>query len=151
MPQSLGHSNIHIVFSTKNREPFINDQVEEVLHRYIVGICKDLRCYVHEINGMPDHLHMLVNQARSISLADLVSKVKANSSRWIKTQDPGLQTFAWQAGYGYFGIGASQLEAVQRYIRNQKQHHHPGRTFQDEMREAYRARNIEFDERYVWD
>ena len=149
MPQSLGHSNMHIVFSTKHREPFISAELEEDLYSYICGICKELKCFVHDVNGMSDHIHLLVEQHRSISLADLVGKVKANSSRWVKTRSCGPGGFAWQAGYGYFAIGAAQFETVRQYVRNQKPHHGKHLSFQDEMRAAYHARGIDFDERYV--
>jgi REP element-mobilizing transposase RayT len=151
MAQSLGHSNMHIVFSTKHRAPSICTAVEEDLYGYIFGICKNLKCHLHIINGMPDHIHLLIEQHRTISLADLVGKVKANSSRWIKTHAHGRPDFSWQEGYGYFATGAPQFEAVKRYIQNQKHHHSENLSFQDEMRAAYRARSIDFDERYVWD
>ena len=151
MPQSLGHSNMHIVFSTKHRQGFICAELETDLYPYICGICKALKCHVHKINGTQDHVHILLEQHRTISLADLVGKIKANSSRWAKAHEYGSHTFAWQGGYGYFGVGASQFEIVKQYIRNQKQHHRTHLTFQDEMRAAYRARGIKFDERHVWD
>ena len=150
MSQSLGHSNMHIVFSTKKRQHWITSDLETDLHAYICGICRSLKSSVHVINGTFDHIHILLEQHRTIGLSELVCKIKANSSRWAKGHVHGDQRFSWQRGYGYFGVGRQQFEQVRQYILKQKEHH---RTvdYQDEMRIAYSKAQITFDERYVWD
>jgi putative transposase len=150
MSQSLGHSNMHIVFSTKDRRPLIRADFEADLHAYICGICRSLKSFVHMINGMPDHVHILLEQHRTISLSELVGKIKANSSRWVKEHSNGDPTFSWQHGYGYFGVSRQQFDSVRQYILNQKEHH-GALDYQDELRLAYTKNNIVFDERYVWD
>lgn len=150
MSQSLGHSNIHIVFSTKDRRPLITANVEADLHAYICGICRSLQSPVHVINGMPDHVHILLEQHRTTSLSELVGKIKANSSRWVKEHSRGDPTFTWQRGYGYFGVSRQQFDQVRRYILKQKDHHNTV-DHQDELRLAYTKNHIVFDERYVWD
>lgn len=150
MSQTLGHSNMHIVFCTKERRRSIIEALEADLYAYICGICRSLKSPVHIINGMPDHVHILLEQHRTIGLSELVGKVKANSSRWIKTHSHGDRGFSWQRGYGYFGVGRQQFEQVREYILNQKEHHSTI-GFQDEMRRAYAKSQISFDEKYVWD
>ncbi|HEY4799807.1 MAG TPA: IS200/IS605 family transposase [Bacteroidia bacterium] len=150
MSQSLGNSNMHIVFSTKNREPLISAQLENELYAYICGICKFLKSPVYVINGMPDHVHILLEHHRTISLSDLVGKIKSNSSRWVKGCEYGDSNFSWQKGFGYFAVSRQQLEIVKKYILEQKEHHKKI-GFQDEMRLVYGKCEITFDERYIWD
>ncbi len=123
MSQTLGQAHVHIVFSTKERLKLITPALESELHAYIGGICKSLKCPIHVINGMPDHVHILLEQHRSISLSELVGKIKANSSKWVKAHPRGCAFFCWQRGYGYFGVGRKQFDAVKQYILNQKKHH----------------------------
>jgi len=94
MSQSLGNSAMHIIFSTKNRELLISTELESELHAYICGICKFLNSPVHIINGMPDHVHILLEHHRTISLSDLVGKIKSNSSRWVKNHKYGDSNFS---------------------------------------------------------
>jgi putative transposase len=101
-------------------------------------------------DGTNDHLHILFSLGRVIKVADLVEEVKTESSKWIKTKGPEFRNFHWQAGYGAFSIGQSNVTTLKRYIRNQKQHHQRV-TFQDEYREFLKAYEIDYDERYVWD
>ncbi|MEM1283449.1 MAG: IS200/IS605 family transposase [Chlamydiota bacterium] len=150
MPQSLGKSTIHMVFSTKKREPFIGNDLERDLYAYICGICRSLKSPVYIINGMLDHVHILLEQHRTISISDLIAKIKANSSKWVKSQSSGSTLFSWQRGYGYFGVGRQQFDSVYKYIENQKERH-KRIGFQDEVRAAYLTAKIEIDERYVWD
>ena len=141
---------MHIVFSTKGREPFITKELENELYAYIYGICRSLKSPIHVINGTSDHIHILLEQHRTISLSDLVSKIKANSSRWVKSHLYGCQRFCWQRGYGYFGVSRQQFDLVRKYILSQKEHH-TKIGFQDEMRSAYIQMCIAFDEKYLWD
>ena len=150
MPQSLSSILIHLVFSTKNREPFITPAVEPELHPYMAKIFRELKSPSLAIDGTADHVHFLFSLGRVIRVADLVEEVKTGSSKWIKRKGREFRNFHWQAGYGAFSIGESNVEALKRYIRGQKKHH--GRvTFQDEYRQFLKRYQIKYDERYVWD
>ena len=150
MPQSLSSILIHLIFSTKNREPFITPAIESELHPYMAKIFRGLKSPSLTIDGTEDHIHILFSLSRVINIADLVEEVKTDSSKWIKTKGPEFRNFHWQRGYGAFSIGQSQVPAVKRYIAQQKIHHRRV-TFQDEYRKFLKSYRIEFDERYVWD
>ena len=150
MSQSLGLSNMHIVFSTKERQRWITADLEADLYAYICGICRSLKSPVHVINGMPDHIHIFLEQHRIIGLSELVGKIKANFSRWAKGHVHGDPRFSWQRGYGYFGVGRQQFEQVRQYVLKQKEHHSTI-GYQEEMRLTYAKAQITFDEKYLWD
>ena len=150
MPQSLVKNHVHIVFSTKNRQPFIDKSIESELHAYLGGICKELDCPPISIGGVEDHVHILCLLSPKIALSELVGKVKANSSKWIKTKREQYANFYWQNGYGGFSVNPTETEVVKKYIQNQEEHHKK-RTFKEEYRLFLRKYEIEFDERYVWD
>ena len=109
MPQSLAHLHVHLVFSTKNREPFLTDSVCEVLHAYMSTVLKNLGCVPVLINSVEDHVHLLFDLARTASVSQVVEDVKKSSSKWIKTQGIEFAAFAWQAGYGAFAVSASNV------------------------------------------
>ena len=150
MPQSLSSVLIHLVFSTKNREPWIRGPVEGKLHAYLGGILREINCPSLTVGGTADHVHILFVLARTMAISNVVEEVKTGSSKWIKTQNPAFQNFHWQAGYGAFSIGQSAVERLKQYIARQHEHHH-GQSFQDEFRELLMRYEIPFDERYVWD
>ena len=150
MPQSLSSILIHLIFSTKNREPFISTGMEKELHPYMAKIFRELKSPSLTIDGTSDHVHILFSLSRVINIADLVEEVKTESSKWVKTKGPEFRNFHWQRGYGAFSIGQSQVTAVKRYIARQKIHHQRV-TFQDEYRRFLKTYGIDFDERYVWD
>ena len=150
MPQSLSSILIHLIFSTKNREPFITPAIESELHPYMASIFRDHKSPSLAIDGTFDHVHILFALGRTITVADLVEEVKTGSSKWIKTKGPEFKNFHWQKGYGAFSIGQSNVAALKRYIRSQKQHHRLV-TFEDEYRDFLKRYEIEYDERYVWD
>ncbi len=150
MPQSLARLHTHLVFSTKNRERFLTDPVRDPLHRYMATVLKNLGCAPVLINSVEDHIHLLFDLARTVTIAKAVEEVKKSSSKWIKTQGPQFGGFAWQAGYGAFAVSLSNVDPVRHYIATQQEHHRK-RSFQDEFREMLRLNGVEFDERYVWD
>lgn len=149
MPQSLSRVLIHLVFSTKNREPFISPDVRPRLHGYIVGILDHLKSPSIQTGGVSDHVHVLFALGRTTTQAQIVEEVKTSTSKWMKA-DGGVPGFSWQAGYGAFSIGESQIETVVRYIQKQEEHHRKV-TFQDEYRKFLERYNITYDEKYVWD
>lgn len=150
MPQSLVKNYIHIVFSTKNRQPFIDKSIKDELHAYLGGACKELGCPVLAVGGVEDHVHILCLLSKNIALSELVGKVKANSSKWIKTKGEQYANFYWQNGYGGFSVNPTETEVVIKYIQNQEEHHKK-RTFKEEYRLFLKKYQVEYDERYVWD
>lgn len=150
MPQSLARLHIHLIFSTKNRENLITDEVRPPLHAYMASVLQNLGCHPVLINSVGDHVHLLFDLARTVAVSQAVEDVKKSSSKWIKTQGPGLSTFAWQSGYGAFAVSESNVEAVRKYIAKQEEHHRQ-KTFQEEYREFLVRHEIPFDEKYVWD
>lgn len=150
MPQSLSSILVHLIFSTKDREPLINTKIEKELHPYMAKIFRVLKSPSLAIDGTNDHLHILFSLGRTVRIADLVEEVKTDSSKWIKRKGPEFRNFHWQRGYGAFSIGQSQVPILRRYIARQKIHHQRV-TFQDEYREFLKSYGIEYDEKYVWD
>lgn len=150
MPQSLSSILIHLVFSTKNREPWIRNAVEAELQAYAPTVLKNAGCPVLAMNGTADHLHTLLHLSRVRSIADLVEELKTSTSKWIKTKGATFRGFHWQTGYAAFSVSQSNVSQVIEYIAEQKEHHR-GRSFQDEFRALLARHEIPFDERYVWD
>jgi REP element-mobilizing transposase RayT len=150
MPQSISSVLIHLVFSTKRREPFITPDIEAELHAYLAAVFRECQSPAITINGTENHVHALFILSRTATVSGLVEEVKKRSSKWIKTRGAEFRHFQWQAGYGAFSIGQSNVEALKKYIAAQKEHHRR-RTFEDEYRAFLRKYGAQFDERYVWD
>jgi len=150
MGQSLVKNYIHIIFSTKYRQPLINERIENELHAYLGGICKNLKCHPIKVGGYEDHVHILCMLSKKIALMNLLEEVKSHSSKWIKTKGDDLKNFYWQDGYGAFSVSPYNVETVIKYISNQKKHHSK-KTFKDEFRAFLKKYNVDYDERYVWD
>jgi putative transposase len=146
VPQSLTFLLVHIVFSTKDRHPWIKDTA--TLHAYLATVARNLGCECYRVGGVADHVHLAIGLSRTITLADLVSKLKTSSSQWMKTQ--GSESFAWQRGYGAFTLGRSEFDGLMTYIDRQAEHHRKV-TFQDELRTILQRYGIPHDERYLWD
>jgi REP element-mobilizing transposase RayT len=150
MAQSLSNVLLHIVFSTKNRDPYIDIEIEEELFKYIAGTCRNHGCPSHEIGGADDHIHIACTLARTMAISELIEEIKTGSSKWIKAKGDKYTAFAWQNGYGAFSVGQSQLPDLKRYIGNQREHHRLT-SFQDEYRQILARYAVEYGERYVWD
>jgi putative transposase len=150
MPQSLSSILIHLIFSTKSREPFLTCEIDAELYPYMASIFKAMKSPALIINGTSDHIHTLFSLSRVVTIASLVEEVKTESSKWIKTKGKQFRNFHWQSGYGAFSIGQSQVPTVRRYITRQKEHHRRV-SFQDEYRKFLNVYGVEYDERYVWD
>jgi REP element-mobilizing transposase RayT len=150
MSQSLSSVLVHLVFSTKNREPFLTPAIEKELHPYMAKIFRELKSPSLTIDGTRDLVHILFSLARVITIADLVEEIKTSTSKWIKTNGSEFRNFHWQKGYGAFSIGQSNVESLKRYILGQKEHHQRT-TFQEEYRKFLKAYEVPYDERYVWD
>ena len=151
MPQSLVQIYVHIVYSTKHRQPFLTDDVtRDRMHAYLAGIVKKQNCPAIEVGGATDHVHLLCRLGKTIDIATLIRELKRDSSTWIKTEYPQLGDFHWQNGYGAFSVSPSHVDNLTQYIRNQMEHHKK-ESFQDEFRRLCRKYGVEIDERYVWD
>jgi putative transposase len=151
MPQSLARVVLHLVFSTKNRTPFLQDgELRAQLHAYLAGTLQKVDCEPILINGVEDHVHLLCNLSRTLTIASLVEEAKKSSSMWMKLQGTKYRAFYWQAGYGAFSVSQSNVEQVRAYITAQEEHHR-SLSFQDELRALCRKHGISIDERYVWD
>ena len=148
MAQSLSKVYIHVVFSTKHGESFIKESIRKSLHSYIIGTLSNAGSYTEEIFVNPDHFHALITLPRTKTLAQMVSRIKTTSSKWIKQQ--GIKKFSWQNGYSVFSVSASKIPVVKNYILNQPNHHRKV-SFKDELRQFFKHYQVEYDERYVWD
>lgn len=148
MPGTFTNLLYHIVFSTKQRAAWLKPEIAPRVHEYLGGIVRGERGIPHRINGMPDHVHLLIGWRTDETVSTLLRNVKAHSSRWIHETFPDCRDFRWQEGYSAFTVSRSQFDAVDRYIQNQTEHHRK-RTFDDELRELLRAHHIEFDERFL--
>lgn len=149
MAQTLTSILVHIIFSTKNRDPLIPLDFRDNIFRYIGGIAAHHASPLLAAGGVQDHVHLLVSLSKTIALAPLVMDIKKDSSKWIKHEHPTLDGFHWQDGYAAFSIGESQVPALRAYFEKQEEHHRQV-AFQDELRAFLRKYNVEFDERYIW-
>ncbi|MCM3870715.1 MAG: IS200/IS605 family transposase [Pyrinomonadaceae bacterium] len=151
MAQSLSRLWTHLIFSTKNRFPFLSDKtIRTDTHAYLATTLREQDCETLIVNGVEDHIHALFALSRTHSIAEVVKEIKRTSSGWVKELSPRLAKFYWQGGYGAFSVSQSNLKEVIRYIENQEEHHKRV-TFQDEYRAFLKAYGITYDERYVWD
>ena len=148
MPQSLAKIYLHLVFSTKYRAPLISEKIRPDAQAYFVQVGANLGSYTEEIFMMPDHIHWLCTLPRTLTIADLVKKVKISSS--IKVEEMLQKEFSWQKGYFTGSVSQSKLTTVKNYIQNQPAHHKK-KEFQSEYRKFLEEYKIEYDEKYVWD
>ena len=151
MPQSLANVLIHLVYSTKNRTPWLKDpELRRELYAVIGQSLKDVDCHPIQIGGVEDHVHVLFALSRKYAIMNVVEELKTEGTKWLKKQDSSLGDFHWQSGYGAFSVSESKRQEVIRYIERQEEHHLK-MSFQDEFREICRKHGVEIDERYVWD
>lgn len=151
MPQSLSSVHLHIIYSTRDRFPFLSkEDVRRETHAMLGGIANRLNCPPVLVGGVADHVHILLQLDRRISQAELVKELKRASNLWMRERFPEIRKFAWQAGYGAFSVSASLVESVRQYIEGQEEHHRH-LSFQDEFRIFLEKHGVEFDARYVWE
>ncbi|NGP77911.1 IS200/IS605 family transposase [Balneolaceae bacterium YR4-1] len=145
------YTQIHIqaVFAVQNRKSLIKDPWKEELYRYITGIVQNHSHKVLQINGMPDHIHILIGMRPAQSISDLIKIVKQDSSKWINKKGYSGHKFSWQSGYGAFSYSKSQLPRVIKYIQKQEKHHRK-LSFQEEYLNLLNSHGIKYDERYVF-
>jgi putative transposase len=140
---------VHALFSTKDRQPWLNTEIREEIFRYLGGTVNELGGQSLLVNGPSNHVHMLFAQPPTLSIATLLGKVKANSSGWVKESWRDHRYFGWQAGYAAFSVSKSHVEQVKRYIRNQEEHHRKV-SFQEEVLAFLNKQGVEYDPRYVF-
>ena len=151
MAQSFGRLWTHLIFSTKNRFPFLTDKaLRAQMHAYLAEVLRKHDCETLIVGGVEDHAHALFALARTLPIANVVKEVKRTSSGWIKEANPKISNFHWQGGYAAFSVSQSNLAEVIKYIENQEEHH-KRITFQDEYRAFLKAYGVDYDDRYVWD
>ena len=149
MGQSLVHNYIHIVFSVKHRKKLLDSDVRPGLFAYLAGICSKNNSHALVIGGYLDHVHILCNLSKNISLKDFLQELKVASSIWMKSQGPKYAQFFWQGGYGAFSVSQSELERVKRYITNQESHHQK-KSFREEYLELLDSNNLDYDLQYLF-
>lgn len=140
----------HLVFSTKNRQPLIDESWESELYKYTGKVVCGLKSHLIAAGGIEDHVHLLVKLHPSPALAELMQSIKSNSSRWVNQTKSLKVLFQWQGGYGAFSVSESRAEAVKAYIANQREHHSQV-SFADEYLTLLRLHGVMFDSRYVFD
>ncbi len=150
MPQSFACLNYHIVFSTKDRMPWITPNHQQRLFDYLGGIIRSEKGILLAANGMPDHAHILTSIHRTVAVADAVRVIKAKTSGWMHTTFPELRQFAWQEGYGAFTISHKGVPRVKAYLANQEEHLRTV-SFKDEFIAFLQEHEIAYDEQYLWD
>ena len=140
---------IHLVFSPRGRDACIREEIQKEVYIYISRIITNKNHKSLNINGMPDHIHILVGLNPSVSISDLVRDIKRSSSRYINEQKLVGKKFQWQEGYGVFSYSRSQLPIISNYIENQKIHHQK-RTFKEEYLEFLDKYEVPFDEQFLF-
>ena len=149
MANTYTQIHIHFIFAVQNRQCLIEKSWKDELYKYISGIIQNYGHKLLQINGMPDHIHILTGMRPNQSVSDLMQKIKGSSSEWINNKKFLFSRFSWQAGYGAFTYSKSQVPIVIKYIRNQEEHHKK-KNFTNEYKDFLKAFGIDFDEKYIF-
>jgi putative transposase len=151
MSQSLSKFYAHVIFGTKGRKPWINEDIAPHLHSYLASVLKELESPALIINSMPDHVHALIRMSKMVTISEVMELMKKSSSKWVKRQAFGTPFFYWQKGYGAFSVGRSQIDVVTKYIADQKEHHRT-MTYREEVESMMKRYGVaEYDPDYYWD
>ena len=150
----MGHtfSNIltHIIFSTKGRMNLLYPEMQDELYKYVCGVATNNGGHILQINGIEDHIHILVKIKPCSSISDFVRTIKVASSGWIHERFHNMKDFGWQSGYSAFSVSKSSVHNVVSYIRTQKEHHQR-LSFKEELKAFLEKNEIEFDENHYFD
>ncbi len=149
MANTYSSLHYHVIFSTKNRERWIAQDIEDRIWRFIGGIARNHKMIALQVGGIEDHVHALVTAPPTIAPCEIAQLLKGPSSKWIHEKFAELKNFAWQDGYGAFTVSKSNIPEVIKYIQTQREHHRK-KTFQEEYLEFLKTNGIEYDERYLW-
>lgn len=150
MANTYSQIYIQLVFAVKGRQHLIHKNWKNELYKYICGIASNNQQKIYAINGVSDHIHILISMKPVCSLSELVKEIKASSSKWINEKGFIKGKFQWQEGYGAFSYSRSHVDRVVRYIENQETHH-AKQTFKQEYLEMLKRFEIVYDERYLFD
>ena len=145
MSHSYGHIAIHLIFSTKDRHPFITEHFRQELNAYLVGILRNLGSPSIKTNTTTDHAHSLFLLSKKEPLDFVIEQLKRSSSKWIKTKDTSFANFYWQVGYAAFSVGQTEIDRVASYIEHQ-QNHHQKESFEDEIRRLFQEYGLSLNE-----
>jgi REP element-mobilizing transposase RayT len=141
---------VHVIFSTKDREPYLTETLRPRVLPYMGGIVRELGGAALRVKGPDDYVHLLLTLPATLAIAEVMRVVKTNSSRWIHESFPESSAFAWQTGYGAFSVSKSNVDAVTAYIDGQEQHHKTV-TFQEEFLAFLKRHGISYDPKYIWE
>ena len=150
MPSSLTRLYVHLIFSTKDRQPFLDDTIRPRVHGCLATIVRAMQSPYVVVGGVEDHVHLLFDMGKLHAPAEFVKEVKVESSKMVKTLGAKYRKFYWQRGYGMFSVGPQHRARAEAYVRNQEQHHR-NKTYRDEFVWFLRKYDIQYDDRYVWD
>lgn len=145
MANTYAALHYHVIFSTKNREPWLVRDIEQRVWEFLGGIARAPL----QVGGVEDHIHALITAPPTIAPFQIAQLLKGGSSKWIHEEFTALRNFGWQDGYGAFTVSKSKIPDVITYIQNQREHHRK-KTFQEEYLEFLNENGIEYDERYLW-
>jgi REP element-mobilizing transposase RayT len=149
MTHSFRKHYFHLIWSTRGRKPFLTSDIVIRLYPYIGSIVKERSGHLIEIGGMPDHIHLLIEMSFLDNFSSVIRDIKASTSLWIHKNFAHMDDFAWQEGYGSFSVSYSVLDSVQKYVRNQEQHH-ASMTFDQEYAKLLKLHDITPDFRFVY-
>lgn len=150
MPGTYSQILLHVIFTTKQRRPWLTPEVSDRLYDYLGGIIRTAKGTLYAIGGADDHVHLYLRWRTDGAVSDLIRDVKAKSSAWVHANFPRRGAFAWQTGYAVFSVSKSQESNVKAYIARQREHHRRA-DFKAELLKLLQAHEIEFDQRYVFD
>jgi REP element-mobilizing transposase RayT len=149
MANTYTQIHIHIIFTVQNRDCVILKRWKDELYKYITGIVQNNKHKLLAINGMPDHIHILIGYRPAQSLSDLMQDIKGSSSKWINEKRFIQGRFSWQEGFGAFSYAKTDLSKIICYIQRQHEHH-TRKTFLEEYLELLKEFDIEYDDRFVF-
>lgn len=150
MPNTYSQIFYHVVFAVRHREALITPSIKDELYKYITGVINNQKQVLFIINGMPDHVHLLINCKPDVNLSNLVKEIKEHSTKFINDKKIIPGKFYWQGGFGAFSVGKRHVPYVLNYIKNQEEHHRK-KSFKDEYLEFLKENEIEFREEYIFE
>ena len=139
---------IHLIWSTKNRYPFLDNEIRYKIFNHILENAKEKGFFIDMINGYSDHCHVLISLNPKYAISEVVNNIKGEASHWINSEKLTATHFAWQEGYSAFSVSESQVEKVRNYIKRQEEHHKK-QSLVVELKKLFELHNIEFDEKYL--
>jgi len=148
MSHTCSSTRIHVIFSTKERQKRLREEIQPKLWAYIAGIAKNHGFEAIKVGGAEDHCHALIFLPAPMPLSKAVQTLKGCSSKWLNDTGAAGSNFAWQEGYGAFSVSASQTRDVAEYIQNQPEHHKK-RNYEEEFLEFLRRYGIDYDPAHV--